>query len=123
MLRASTTLTTALQNGCTQVIPVDEVQTAKALAAQQSSSTTLLCGERDGKKLQGFHLGNSPAEFTVSNVKNKTIIFTSTNGTKLLTKTKYAKKSVIGAFVNARAVSNFILKEQLKRSYYLLLSH
>jgi len=112
VLRASTTLTTALQNGCSQIIPVAEVNTAKALAAQQSKSTTLLCGERHGRKLPGFHLGNSPAEYIPEVVRNKTLIFTSTNGARLLTQTKYASTSILASFVNADMVSDYIINAE-----------
>lgn len=112
VLRASTTLITALQNGCGRIIPVAEVETARALAAQQSKQTTLLCGERLGKKITGFHLGNSPAEYLPEVIWNKTLIFTSTNGARLLTRTKSASSAVLAAFVNADVVSEFIAKSQ-----------
>lgn len=112
VLRASTSLATALQNGCSQVIPVAEASTAKALAAQQSRLTTLLCGERNGRKIAGFHLGNSPLEYTPAVVRNKTLIFTSTNGARLLTRTKFASKCILASFVNADVVSDFLTKTE-----------
>ncbi|MBN1350861.1 2-phosphosulfolactate phosphatase [candidate division KSB1 bacterium] len=112
VLRASTTLTTALNNGCSQIIPVAEVETARALVRQQSKSTTLLCGERGGRRISGFHLGNSPREYTSEVVRNKTLIFTSTNGSRLLTRTKFAESSSIASFLNAEIVTQHLLNSK-----------
>jgi 2-phosphosulfolactate phosphatase len=111
VLRATTTITTAFQNGCHQVIPVAEVETARKLAAVQSKETTLLCGERDGVKLPGFHLGNSPAEYLSDIVKNKTIIFTSTNGSRMLTQSRESVLTLVAAFVNVTKVVEYLLQQ------------
>lgn len=111
VLRATTTITTAFQNGCHQVIPVAEVETARKLAAVQSKETTLLCGERDGIKLPGFHLGNSPEEYRTEVVKNKTIIFTSTNGSRMLTQSRESHLTLIAAFVNITRVVEFLVQQ------------
>jgi 2-phosphosulfolactate phosphatase len=111
VLRASTTITTALQNQCRQIIPVAEVETAKKLASFQSRETTLLCGERNGKRIEGFHLGNSPSEYSVEIVKNKTLIFTTTNGSRLLTQTQNCKNSFVASFVNISQVTDFLLHD------------
>lgn len=110
VLRASTSIVTAIHNQCHQIIPVAEVATAQKLAHAQSKTTTLLCGERGGLKIEGFHLGNSPAEYTFATVRNKTLIFTSTNGARLLTKTLEAEQVLVGAFVNISAVIEYLLK-------------
>ncbi|MCI0512003.1 2-phosphosulfolactate phosphatase [candidate division KSB1 bacterium] len=110
VLRASTSIVTAIHNQCHQIIPVAEVTTAQKLAHAQSKTTTLLCGERGGLKIEGFHLGNSPAEYTFATVRNKTLIFTSTNGARLLTKTREAEHVLVGAFVNISAVVEHLLK-------------
>jgi len=110
VLRASTTIITAFQNQCRQIIPVAEVEAARNLIALQSKTTTLLCGERHGRKIEGFHLGNSPLEYTLENVRNKTLIFTSTNGSRLLTKTQPATVSMVASFVNVSKIVEFLLK-------------
>jgi 2-phosphosulfolactate phosphatase len=104
VLRASTSIVTAIHNQCHQIIPVAEVTTAQKLAHAQSKETTLLCGERGGLKIEGFHLGNSPAEYTFATVRNKTLIFTSTNGARLLTKSLEAGRTLVAAFVNMSVI-------------------
>ena len=111
VLRATTTITTAFQNGCRQVIPVAEVDTAKKLAAVQSKETTLLCGERDGNKVTGFHLGNSPSEYISNVVKNKTLIFTSTNGSQMLAKSRESNYTLIASFINMSKVVEYIIEQ------------
>ena len=113
VLRASSSIVTAFQNQCHQIIPVAEVETARKLAASQSKDTTLLCGEREGRKIAGFHLGNSPNEYTLQRVKNKTIIFTSTNGSRLLTKTKQAEATIVAGFLNITAVVSYLTRLDL----------
>lgn len=108
VLRASTTIITALQNGCRRILPVAEVETARKLAQIQSQETTLLGGEREGKKLEGFHLGNSPREYTPASVIHKTLIFTTTNGTRLLNKTQEAELTLIAAFVNGTQIAEYL---------------
>lgn len=112
VLRASTSITTAVQNHCRQIIPVAEVETAKNLFALQSKETTLLCGERNARKVAGFHLGNSPAEYTTEKVKNKTLIFTSTNGARLMAKVQSAKIAYIAGFVNMTEVVGKLLADK-----------
>lgn len=108
VLRASTTMITALQNGCRQILPVAEVETARKLARLQSQETTLLGGEREGKKLEGFHLGNSPREYTAASVLHKTLIFTTTNGTRLLNKTQEAELTLVAGFVNGSQIAEYL---------------
>ena len=110
VLRASTSIATALQNGAKTIIPVAEVDAARKLVAGQSHSTTMLCGERDGNQLPGFDLGNSPAEYSAEKVKNKTLIFTSTNGAQILAKTRLAQYTTISAFVNTAVTVDFLIQ-------------
>jgi len=108
VLRASTTIITALQNGCRQILPVAEVETARKLVRLQSQETTILGGEREGKKLEGFNFGNSPREYTPASVVHKTLIFTTTNGTRLLNKTQAAELTLIAAYVNGSQVAEYL---------------
>lgn len=77
--RASTTIVTALAHGCRAIIPVEEVEEAKRIAATIGDQHVLLGGER----IEGFTLGNSPSEYRAAAVKDSTIVFTTTNGSRL----------------------------------------
>ncbi len=104
VLRASTTIIHALAAGAGQVIPCGEVETALQLAGQFSPGTVLLGGERHGKIITGFDLDNSPLKYTSEVLAGKTLIFTTTNGTRALECCQLADRILIGAFVNRQAV-------------------
>ncbi len=106
VLRASTTMATALFNGAKEIIPVATVEAAMKIVGNLSGDVTLLGGERNGKMIEGFHLGNSPAEYTEERVKGKSIVFTSTNGSQALVKARYAKQLLVCGFVNLSAVAS-----------------
>src|SRR5262245_9024917 len=84
VLRASTTIVQALAAGALAVIPCSEVDEAERLAARFRPGTALLGGERKGVRIAGFDLGNSPGEYTPAVLRGKTLIFTTTNGTRAL---------------------------------------
>lgn len=104
VLRASTTIVQALEAGAAEVIPCLEVEDAWRTAAELQNCDVLLGGERLGLPIDGFDLGNSPTDYTPEKVAGKTIVFTTTNGTKALNQCRLAKRVLIGAFVNASAV-------------------
>jgi len=104
VLRASTTITHALAAGATAVIPCREVDEARQIAANLPAGTVLLGGERGGLPISGFHLGNSPTEYTHAAVEGKTVVFTTTNGTLALMQCQSAAHVFIGGFVNLSAV-------------------
>lgn len=106
VLRASTTICAALGAGAKEVIPADSSAGAIQLASLLSKDTILLCGEREGRLIEGFDLGNSPLQYTSSKVKGKTLIFTSTNGSPAIIKTRQAAKTYICGFVNLDVVVN-----------------
>lgn len=108
VLRASTTIATALKNGARVIIPASSVENAMKYASTLEPDSFLLCGERGGKIIEGFDLGNSPFEYTEEKVKGKTLIYASTNGSIAITKTRYAKYSLIAGFVNVSEVVKFI---------------
>ncbi len=108
VLRASTTIATALKNGARVIIPTASVENAVRYASTLEPDSFLLCGERGGKIIDGFHLGNSPFEYTEEKVKGKTLIYASTNGSVAITKTKYAKNSVVAGFINISEVVKFV---------------
>ncbi len=104
VLRATSVMITALQNGAKEIIPFISVKDAKQKAAELVPGSYLLCGERDAKKIEGFDLGNSPLEFTREVIENKTLIITTTNGTKALNACIKARKIYIGGFLNLDAL-------------------
>ncbi len=108
VLRASTTIITALYNGAREVIPVPTVESAVKLSSQLAGDVVLLGGERGGRMIQGFSLGNSPAEYTAERVKGKSIVFSSTNGSQVLANARYARTLVVCGFVNMALVVSFL---------------
>lgn len=110
VLRASTSMITALANGCRGIISVAEIALAKKLAQNFPPESILLCGERNEMLIPGFDLSNSPLEYTVDKVKDKRIIFTSSNGSKLFDHVQGAQITIVAGFVNVTIVSNFIIK-------------
>lgn len=113
VLRASTSIITALASGSQGVIPLSEVEEARKLAQKFSSQSVLLGGERNEMPIPGFNLSNSPFDYTVDRVENKRIIFTSTNGARLFDHARQAEVCVVGAFVNVTSLCNYILKTGL----------
>ena len=107
VLRASSTIVTALANGCHGFIPILSPDQAKKKAQQFEKERALLGGEREGTKIEGFDLGNSPREYKKEAVKDKTIIFSTTNGVKTLEMVKGAHRIIIGSFLNLQAVCNY----------------
>jgi 2-phosphosulfolactate phosphatase len=116
VLRATSTIVTALHNGATAVVPVSEI--AEALAFKKAE-TILLGGERGGVKIRAaqaggidFDLGNSPRECTPEMVRGRTIVSTTTNGTRALRACAGAKTVLAGSFLNLGAMAKFIRKFQ-----------
>src|SRR5258706_13920045 len=103
VLRATTTIVHALAAGATQVIPCLEVDEARRIAAELGERA-ISGGERGGKQIPGFDLGNSPAEYSRERVAGKTVVFTTTNGTRAMLRCKAARRVLLGAFVNFSAV-------------------
>jgi 2-phosphosulfolactate phosphatase len=103
LLRASTTICFALAAGAREIIPCLEVDEARRLAAG-IAPWPLLGGERGGVQIEGFDLGNSPDEYRPEKVAGRTIVFTTTNGTKAMLACRGARRVLIGSFVNLSAV-------------------
>lgn len=104
VLRTTTTIIEAISNGCTEMIPVGTVEEAFDLAKRFPRTDTLIGGERDGLKVDGFNLGNSPREYSRDIVAGKRVILTTTNGTKALQWVAGCEKVLVGGFTNAHAV-------------------
>ncbi len=111
VLRASTTMIHALDAGAAEVIPCLEVDGALALAAQMPADSVVLGGERGGVLIEGFDLANSPGHYTPARVRGKTVVFTTTNGTRALMRCRRARRVLVGGFVNAAAVVGRLLGE------------
>jgi 2-phosphosulfolactate phosphatase len=110
VLRASTTIIHALANGAKGVVPCGTVEEARAVAAGFGAGEALLGGERGGTRIEGFDLDNSPLRYTRDTVAGKTIVFTTTNGTRALRACAGAERVLIGAFVNRVALTR-VLRE------------
>ncbi|HUF51575.1 MAG TPA: 2-phosphosulfolactate phosphatase [Longimicrobiales bacterium] len=111
VLRASSTIVQALVNGARSVIPVASVDEAARKAEQIGRDAVLLCGERDAEPIRGFHLGNSPLEFTAEAVAGRTLLMTTTNGTAALLAAAGAGAIHVGSLLNVSAVAQRILTE------------
>ncbi|MEO8398418.1 MAG: 2-phosphosulfolactate phosphatase [Ignavibacteriaceae bacterium] len=110
VLRASSTIVAALQNGAKEIVPVSSVEFAVKVSGGMFGGQTLLGGERNTKKIEGFALGNSPLEYTKDLVEGKTIVLYTTNGSKAIVKAKFSENLFICSFLNLPAVANHIIK-------------
>ena len=104
VLRATTTIVQALDAGAAAVVPCLSIEDARRSAGEFTAGQALLGGERGGRPIEGFDLGNSPAEYTPARVAGKTVVLTTTNGTKALLLSTAASEILIGALVNLSAV-------------------
>jgi 2-phosphosulfolactate phosphatase len=103
ILRATTTIVHALAARAKRVIPLLEVEEALKLK-DHLGDDAVLGGERGGRKIAGFDLGNSPAEYTTAAVAGKTLVFTTTNGTRAMQLARQGQRVIIGSFANFSAV-------------------
>jgi len=117
ILRATSTMVNALQNGAKEIIPSLTVEEAFAKAKSFPAGKFLLGGERQAEKIPGFDLGNSYREYPREIVEGKSIILTTSNGTKSLHACKDAKEVLIGSFLNL----NSVVKHLQKSSQIVLL--
>ena len=109
VLRASTTLAIALANGAARVVPF--ASTAEAIAFRHRTAGALACGERDGRIVPGFDLGNSPGEYTRERVGGRTLAFASTNGSRAMLATAHCRRRLLAAFVNLSATVEALTAE------------
>lgn len=103
VFRATSTMVTAFKNGALTIIPV--LKTQKAFQIKEQNPQVVLGGERNGVKIPGFQLGNSPGEYNSENVQGKIIVMTTTNGTRLIENARAAESIYIGCLLNAKAVA------------------
>jgi 2-phosphosulfolactate phosphatase len=117
VLRATSTMITALANGASAIIPVESI--AEALAVRQRQPGVLLGGERHGLRIRAavsggvdFDLGNSPREYTAEKVAGKCIAVTTTNGTRALRACAKARAVMVGSLLNLRATTAVLEKNE-----------
>ena len=110
ILRATTTIINALNSGAECVIPSPSIKGARQLQERMGDGS-VLGGERGGKKVEGFHCGNSPSEYTAELIAGKSLILATTNGTIAMERCRLAKTVLIGAFVNMGAIAKRIRSE------------
>ena len=105
VLRASTTIITALANGCDAIVPVAEPLDARRRALAMQTGGALAAGERQGEPIPGFDLSNSPVEFQSPRVRGMTVYFTTSNGTRALLAARAAHAIGVAALVNVTAAA------------------
>jgi 2-phosphosulfolactate phosphatase len=108
VLRASTSIAVALDNGAKAVVPFDKSDDVVTRAKQFEKSDVRLAGERKSLPISGFDLGNSPREFTREAVENKTILMSTTNGTGAVTAAQGARDVVVASYVNFSTCLSFL---------------
>lgn len=118
VLRATTTIACALQNGARSILPCETVEDAlwrrdnhPDAGLPDSEQSVLLGGERGGEPIFGFDLGNSPSEWTYAAIGERDIAFTTTNGTHALLRAAWAERIVTGAFVNLQPVVDVLISD------------
>jgi 2-phosphosulfolactate phosphatase len=109
VLRATSTIVAAFDNGCASFTPITSVDEARTRAKNYQAGTIILGGAKQGLRPPGFDLGNSPLEYVEDVVKGKHILFSSSNGTQSMHGLKGAGEILLASFLNAGAVSREIL--------------
>lgn len=103
VLRASSTIVTALYKGFTMIYPVETIGQALSLFHSGTKSDTVLAGERYCKDIHDFHYNNSPTQLMEAEPGRKKLILTTTNGTRAIQKARHGTSILIGCFLNATA--------------------
>jgi 2-phosphosulfolactate phosphatase len=110
VLRATTVMVQALASGCASIIPCIEIEDAKRIAQDLPAGTSFLGGERHGVPIEGFDLGNSPGDYTPESCGGKTLVMTTTNGTKAILSCLDADRVVVASFGNAAATARELVR-------------
>lgn len=105
VVRSTTTIIEALANGARAIFPTESTEDAVRLAQSLGREDSILCGERKGEKVEGFDLGNSPAEFTREVVEDKKLVMSTTNGTRALAIAQEGERVLPCALTNLGAVA------------------
>ncbi len=110
VLRATSVIVHALSEGATEILPVEAVEEAFRKVMLYPSGTTLLGGERQNRRIEGFDLGNSPREYVSGIVKGKRILLTTTNGTKAFRLVSAGKEVMASSFFNIGSTAERCMK-------------
>ena len=108
VLRATSAICTAFENGVEKIIPVATLEEA----FEYKKKGFIVAAERDGSIVEGFNLGNSPFSYMDPSLKGKTIVLTTTNGTKAINAAIHAHKVAIGSFLNLDAIADWLSDQQ-----------
>jgi 2-phosphosulfolactate phosphatase len=109
IFRATSTITAVLHNGASRIIPVASV--AECISIGERIPGSITAGERDGKVAEGLQHGNSPLEYPAEFINGKTLVLTTTNGTRLLHMIEGAAEIVIGSFLNLHVLCDYLVKQ------------
>ncbi len=112
VLRATSVIVKALSEGAAEIIPVAKVEEAFQKAKTFPRGTTLLGGERNSLRIEGFDLGNSPKEYIAERILGKRIILTTTNGTRAFDLVSSGKEVLAACFFNLRAIAKYCLSHK-----------
>lgn len=110
VLRATSTIVTALANGARAILPTSSAEDALRVARSLGRDGVLLCGERQELPIEGFDLGNSPGEFRREVVEGRTLVLCTTNGTRALVSVTGTRETVVASFLNLRAVVEHLVR-------------
>ncbi len=110
VLRATTVIARALASGARRIVPAGSLEDAFDLK-RKLGPDALLCGERDGRRVDGFDLGNSPLEYVPEVVRGRTLILASTNGTVMLSRVSGARRVLTAALTNSAAVARAVVAD------------
>ena len=116
VLRATSAICTAFHHGVKKIIPVSKLEEA----IEYKEKGYIVAAERKGKIVPGFDYGNSPFTYMNQNLKNKTLVLTTTNGTRAINTAKNVESLIIGSIINLNAVCNHLI--ELKKNVLLLCS-
>jgi 2-phosphosulfolactate phosphatase len=105
ILRATTSICAAFENGVNSIIPVGDMEVARKM----KKMGYMVASELDGKKLDFADFGNSAFSFTREKIGGKTIVYCTTNGTRALEMARLAEKIVIGSFINMTALTRWLI--------------
>ncbi|WP_142413527.1 2-phosphosulfolactate phosphatase family protein [Hathewaya massiliensis] len=108
VLRATSVIVTAINNGCSKVVPVLSMEEAFEYA-KENLDQCILGGERNALKIEGFNCSNSPLEYTKEVISGKTLVMTTSNGTRAIKASEDAKNILIGSMINGEAVAEKVL--------------
>lgn len=111
VIRATTSILTALEFGASRVIPAATDEEARHAYHGLPAGTGLLCGERRGTRIEGYDLGNSPREYAEADLAGKTLVYRTTNGTPAMRRSMSGRRLRLACFRNAGVISNTLLED------------